>query len=212
MNLVELFLFAIGLSMDNFAVAVCIGLTMKKATLNKSLIVGLYFGVFQAVMPLIGYMIAKLFTDQIVGYNHWIAFVLLCFLGGKMIVGSFKKEGCSDRECPDEICGDRLCPGGKLPDNKKSTLKPAQMLPLALATSIDALAVGVSFAFLRVSIVPAVLFIGITTLTISILGVKIGNVFGTKFKSKSELAGGIIIILIGFKILFEHLNIISLFG
>ena len=212
MNPVELFLFAIGLSMDNFAVAVCIGLTMNKATLSKSLLVGLYFGAFQAVMPLIGYMIAKSFTDQIVGYNHWIAFVLLCFLGGKMIIGSFKKESCSDRECPDEICGDRLCPGGKLPDNKESTLKPAQMLPLALATSIDALAIGVSFAFLRVSIVPAVLFIGITTLIISILGVKIGNVFGTKFKSKSELAGGIIIILIGFKILFEHLNIISLFG
>jgi len=212
MNLVELFLLAIGLSMDAFAVAICIGLTMKKATLNKSLIVGLYFGIFQAVMPLIGYMTARSFTDQIVGYDHWIAFVLLCFLGGKMIVGSFKKEGCSDRECPDEICKDRSCPGGKLPDNKESTLKPAQMLPLALATSIDALAVGVSFAFLRVNIVPTVLFIGTTTLIISMLGVKIGNVFGAKFKSESELAGGIILIFIGFKILFEHLNIVSLFG
>ena len=198
MNLVELFFLAVGLSMDAFAVAVCAGLNMKKSVLYKAFIVGLYFGVFQAVMPLIGYMAATLFADQITSYSHWIAFGLLCFLGGKMIVGSFKKEGCSDRECPAEICSDRECPGQP---NKEMSLKPAQMIPFAAATSIDALAVGVSFALLRVNIVPAVLFIGVTTLVISMIGVKIGNAFGARFKTKAELAGGIILILIGLKIL-----------
>ena len=210
MNLIELFFLAVGLSMDAFAVAVCVGLTMKKITLKKSLIIGLYFGVFQAVMPLIGYMVAALFAEQIISYDHWIAFALLCFLGVRMIIGSFGKEGCHDRECPDETCNDRSCPGGKRPDNKEASLKPVQMLPLAIAASIDALAVGVSFAFLRVSIAPAVSFIGITTLLISMLGVKVGNVFGKKFKSAAELTGGIILVLIGLKILFEHLNIIVL--
>jgi len=210
MTFVELFLLAVGLSMDAFAVAVCAGLTMPRATIKKAFIIGLYFGVFQAVMPLIGYMVAALFAEQIISYDHWIAFALLCFLGGKMIIGSFKKEGCPDRKCPDGTCSDRTCPGGKRPDNKEASLRPAQMLPLALATSIDALAVGVSFAFLRVNIIPAVSFIGITTLVISMLGVKIGNVFGVRFKSKAELAGGVILALIGFKILLEHLNIISL--
>ena len=209
MNFIELFFIAVGLSMDAFAVAACAGLTMKKAAFKKLLIIGLYFGVFQAVMPLIGYAAAKLFADQIISYDHWIAFALLGFLGGKMIIGSFKKEGCLDRECPEETCADRQCPGGKRPDNKEISLKPAQMLPLALATSIDALAVGVSFAFLRAGIAPAVLFIGITTLVLSMIGVKTGNVFGTKFKSKAELTGGIILALIGLKILFEHLGIIS---
>ena len=184
MNLIELLLIAIGLSMDAFAVAVCAGLTMKKAGLKKMLTVGLYFGVFQAVMPLIGYLTASLFADQIINYDHWIAFILLCFLGGKMIFESFKKEEDQKGE---------------------ASLNPAQMLPLALATSIDALAVGVSFAFLRVDIIPAVLFIGTATFVISMLGVKIGNVFGIKFKSKAEIFGGVILIFIGFKILFEHL-------
>jgi len=209
MNFIELFILAVGLSMDAFAVAVCAGLTMQKATVKKSLTVGLYFGVFQAVMPLIGYMVAALFARQIISYDHWIAFGLLCFLGGKMIAESFKKEGCDDRACPAEMCGDRACPGGKRPDNKEASLKPAQMFPLAVATSIDALAVGVSFAFLQVSIVPPVLFIGLTTFVISMLGVKVGNVFGTRSKSKAELAGGVILVLIGLKILLEHLNIIN---
>ena len=208
MNLIELFFLAVGLSMDAFAVAVCAGLTMKKITLKKLLIVGLYFGVFQALMPLVGYLVASLFAKQIVAYDHWIAFALLCFLGGKMIVGSFKKEGCADRECPEETCADRACPGGKRPDNSESSLKPAQMLPLALATSIDALAVGVSFAFLKAEIVPAVLAIGLTTLVLSMIGVKIGKAFGTRFKSKAELAGGIILVLMGLKILAEHLGIL----
>ena len=185
MTYVELFILAVGLSMDAFAVAICLGLTLKKADFRKSLIVGFYFGVFQAGMPLIGYMAASLFANQIIDYDHWIAFVLLCFLGGKMILGSFKKECCPDTEV---------------------SLKPTRMLPLAVATSIDALAVGVSFAFLQVSIIPAVSLIGITTLIISMLGVKIGNAFGMIFKSKAELAGGVILILIGIKILLEHLE------
>jgi putative Mn2+ efflux pump MntP len=210
MNFIELILLTVGLSMDAFAVAVCAGLTMQKLNIKKTLIIGLYFGVFQAAMPLIGYFVATLFADKIITYDHWIAFALLSFLGAKMIIGGFKKEGCPDRECPYGTCDDRACPGGEKPDNNETSVKPAHMLPLALATSIDALAVGVSFAFLRVNIVPAVSFIGITTFTLSLVGIKIGNIFGTRFKSKAELAGGLILILIGLKILLEHLNIISL--
>ena len=190
MNLIELFILAVGLSMDAFAVAICAGLTMPKATLKKALIVGLYFGLFQAGMPLIGYFAGSLFADKITAYDHWIAFALLCFLGGKMIWESFKKEEASGEE-------------------QEASLGPKKMLPLAIATSIDALAVGVSFAFLRVSIIPAVSFIGVTTLSISMAGVKIGNVFGKRYKAKAELVGGIILVLIGVKILFEHLEIIS---
>ena len=206
MNFFEIFLIAVGLSMDAFAAAICVGLGMKKVTILKPLIVGLYFGVFQAVMPLIGYMAATLFADYINAYDHWVAMALLCFLGGKMIIGSFKKEGCPDRDCPDEICEDRSCPGRVRPHEQEAGLKPARMLMLALATSIDALAVGVSFAFLQVNILPAVLLIGITTFVISVLGVKIGNVFDARFKSKAELLGGIILTLIGLKILLEHLG------
>ncbi len=209
MNLLELFLIAIGLSMDAFAVALCSGLTMPKATIKKALIIGLYFGLFQAVMPLIGYILATQFADNITTFDHWVAFALLCFIGGKMIIGSFRKDGCADRECPAETCTDRECPGGKRPEKKEASLKPAEMLPLALATSIDALALGVSFAFLRVNIVPAILFIGTITLVLSMLGVKIGNIFGIKSKSKAELAGGIILVLMGLKILFEHMGFIS---
>lgn len=210
MSLLELFLIAIGLSMDAFAVAACFGLTMPKSTIEKALIVGLYFGFFQAGMPLAGYLLATQFADKITAFDHWIAFVLLCFIGGKMIVESFKKEGCADRECPAEICTDRGCPSGERPEKEEVSLKPGKMLPLALATSIDALAVGVSFAFLNVNIVPAILSIGIITLTLSVLGVKIGNMFGVKFKSKAEFAGGIILVLMGWKILLEHMGIISL--
>jgi Predicted membrane protein len=209
MNLPELFFIAIGLSMDAFAVAVCSGLTMPEATIKKSLLVGLYFGFFQAVMPLVGYLLATQFADKIIAFDHWIAFALLCFIGGKMLVGSFKKEGCADRECPAETCADRQCPGGERPNTKEASLKPAKMLPLALATSIDALAVGVSFAFLHVNIAPAILSIGIITLILSMLGVKIGNIFGVKFKSKAELVGGVMLVLMGLKILLEHMGIIS---
>ena len=209
MRIIELFLLAVGLSMDAFAVAVCAGLAMPRAVLTKAVIIGLYFGVFQAVMPLIGYMAATFFAGYIIAYDHWIAFALLFFLGGKMAVGSLKSEGCPDRECPDDICSDRTCPGGAKPGKEEASAGPAHMLPLAFATSIDALAVGVSFAFLKVSIIPAVSFIGVTTLLLSIAGVKIGNVFGLRFKSKAELAGGVILVLIGFKILLEHMGIVS---
>lgn len=190
MNILELLFTAIGLSMDAFAVAVCHGLSMQKAGWKKALIVGLYFGAFQAIMPLIGYLVGSQFFSIIVSFDHWIAFVLLAFIGSKMITGSFKKEGC--------------------PDTEEASLKPAKMLPLALATSIDALAIGISFAFLQVEIIPAVSFIGIITLALSMAGVKIGNVFGAKYKAKAELAGGIILVLMGLKILLEHLGVVSL--
>ena len=184
MSIPELLITAVALAMDTFAVGICMGLAMPKFSLKSALIIGLYFGIFQAVMPLIGFITASLFAQRIIAFDHWIAFGLLCFLGGKMIYGSFKKD---DGTCTEP------------------SLKPLIMLPFAVATSIDALAVGVSFAFLRVNIVPAILIIGITTLVISGVGVKIGNVFGSKHKSKAELAGGVILILIGVKILVEHL-------
>jgi len=188
MSLLELALLAVGLSMDAFAVSICIGLASPACAFRTYIVPGLYFGVFQAVMPLIGYFAATWFADSIIAYDHWAAFGLLCFLGGKMIVGSFKK---------DEQAG------------VGDSLSPKQMLPLAIATSIDALAVGVSFAFLSVSIIPAVLFIGFITLVISIVGVKIGSVFGVRFKSRAEIAGGIILILIGLKVPLEHMGILS---
>ncbi len=188
MSLFELFIIAVGLSMDAFAVAVCKGLSMRRATLKNALIVGLYFGIFQAAMPLIGYFLGISLADQITAYDHWIAFTLLAIIGGKMVYESFHKDADGEDE------------GGEVTFKK--------MLPLAVATSIDALAVGVSFAFLRVSIFPAVTFIGVVTLTLSMLGVKIGNIFGAKFKSKAELAGGVILILMGTKILLEHLEVI----
>jgi len=190
MSLIELFIIAVGLSMDAFAVSVCHGLTMRKADFKKALIVGLYFGIFQAGMPVIGYFIGSQFADKIVSFDHWIAFALLSFIGIKMAMESFKKD-------EDNV------------EVKEASLGFAKMIPLAIATSIDALAVGVSFAFLKVDIVPAVTFIGCITLVLSMVGVKIGNVFGIKFKAKAELAGGIILVLIGVKILVEHLGIIS---
>jgi len=201
MSFIEIFLLAVGLSMDAFAVAVCIGLTIKKSTIGKKLVVGLYFGFFQAIMPLIGFLVATQFARHIIQYDHWVVFGLLTFLGGKMIWGSFKKDNCPDRICTGTTCTDRTCPKEK----QEASLKPAKMLPLALATSIDALAVGVSFAFLYVSIVPAISIIGVTTLILSMIGVKVGNIFGLKFKSKAELAGGVILVLMGLRVLLENL-------
>jgi len=189
LNFVELFLLSVGLAMDTFAVGICIGLTFPKITLKKALIVGLYFGIFQAIMPIIGYYTATLFAERITVYSSWIAFGLLCFIGIKMIVDSFKKEDVPDEE---------------------HSLKAAKMLPLAIATSIDALAVGVSFAFLEVKLLPAVSLIGITTLMLSIIGLKIGNVFGIKFKSQAQILGGVILILLGVKILLEGLGILTI--
>lgn len=186
MSMWELFVIAVGLSMDAFAVAICKGLSVPKVTKKHALIVGLWFGGFQAAMPALGYWLGSHFQKQIESIDHWIAFVLLCLIGVNMI-----RESRGEAE---EF-------------NDSFTAKA--MLPLAVATSIDALAVGITFAFLQVKIVPAVSFIGIITFTLSALGVKIGNVFGAKHKSKAECTGGIVLILMGAKILLEHLGFLG---
>lgn len=194
MSLYILFLTAVGLAMDAFAVAICKGLSVQKARLSHMTITGLYFGIFQAGMPLIGYLVGKQFKSYVETFDHWIAFVLLALIGANMIREALSK----DDEC--EECSDK----------KNSSFGFKAMFPMAIATSIDALAVGVTYAFLPdVRIVPAVSFIGIITFVLSFIGVKIGNIFGTKFKSKAEFAGGVILILIGVKILLEHLGVIS---
>lgn len=188
MTLIDLFFIAVGLSMDAFAVAICKGLALGKINVKKAAIIGLWFGGFQALMPAIGYFIGYRFKDKITFLDHWIAFGLLAIIGGNMIKEALSKD---DQE----------------PD---ASLKCKDMLVLAIATSIDALAVGVGFAFLpSVPILPAVSFIGVITFTLSALGVKIGNVFGIKYKSKAELCGGIILVLMGLKILLEHLGILG---
>ncbi len=199
MGLWELFVIAVGLSMDAFAVAVCKGLSMKQMSWKNGLITGLYFGGFQGGMPLLGYLLGTGFKDMITSIDHWIAFVLLAFIGGHMIKEAFEKDEEGSSCGCDGNCGDKA--------NDSFDFKT--MAPLALATSIDALAVGVTFAFLQVDIVPAVSFIGVITFFLATLGVKIGNVFGAKFKSKAELAGGVILILMGLKILLEHLGILT---
>lgn len=186
MSIWELFVIAVGLSMDAFAVAVCKGLSVEKASKKHSIITGLWFGGFQALMPLIGYLLGVKFQSLITSIDHWIAFVLLSIIGLNMIKES--RSGC---------------------DEMDSSFTFKSMFPLAIATSIDALAVGVTFAFLSVDIVPAVSFIGVITFILSGIGLWIGNKFGCKFKSKAELAGGIILILMGLKILLEHLGVIS---
>ena len=186
MSFLELFIIAVGLSMDAFAVSICKGLSVQKLKFSHALIVGIYFGGFQFAMPLIGYFLGSQFEQLITSVDHWIAFVLLGLIGANMIRESF----------------------GKL-DELNDSFNVRTMVPLAIATSIDALAVGVTFACLNVEIVPAVSFIGVTTFVLSAVGIKIGNVFGAKFKSKAELAGGIVLVLMGVKILLEHLGIIS---
>ena len=186
MGILELLILAIGLSMDAFAVSVCKGLAMKKLEFKNMAIVGLWFGGFQALMPTIGYFLGVQFKNQITAIDHWIAFVLLGIIGANMI-----KEACS-KDDEEEV---------------KANLDVKTMFMLAIATSIDALAVGITFAFLSVNLVHAVTFIGITTFILSAVGVRIGNIFGTKYKAKAEIAGGIILILLGIKILLEHLGI-----
>lgn len=189
MGMIELLLIAVGLSMDAFAVAVCKGLALRKFSWRKAGVVGLYFGIFQGAMPLIGYLLGVQFKGFIVSIDHWIAFVLLGIIGVNMI-----REA---RRCDEEE---------GTPD---ASLDVRNMLGLALATSVDALAVGITFAFLQVEIVPAVSFIAVTTFIISVAGVKIGNVFGSRFQQKAEIAGGVILVLMGFKILLEHLGVIA---
>lgn len=186
MTIVELFIIAVGLSMDAFAVSICKGLSMQKMNWKNSLLAGLYFGSFQAGMPLIGYYIGIQFQEQITFIDHWIAFFLLSLIGFNMIKES--RESC------EEV-------------NDSFDIKT--MLFLAIATSIDALAVGVTFAFLKVTIFSAISFIGIITFLFSIIGIKIGNIFGAKYKSRAELTGGVILIFMGIKILLEHLQLFS---
>ena len=184
MDLLTLLTLAVGLSMDAFAVSICKGLAMREKVLGKGVIIGLWFGGFQALMPLIGYFLGSFFADMITKYAHWIAFVLLIIIGGNMI-----KEAMGEEEKVD------ACMDAK------------EMFLLAIATSIDALAVGVTFAFLKVQIVPAVSFIGCVTFVCSAIGVKIGSIFGSKYRSKAEFCGGVILILIGLKILLNGLGI-----
>lgn len=210
MSLVDLFFIAVGLSMDAFAVAICHGLSMKsKSNFKDAVVVGLYFGGFQAAMPAIGYLIGAQFSHLIADIDHWIAFVLLGIIGANMIRESLKKHGCKDRVCPEAVCRDRECPKLAEDEQEAATLHPKRMIPLAVATSIDALAVGVSFAFIKVDIVPAVSFIGCITFVLSAIGVCLGAAFGGKFKAKAEFAGGAILILMGTKILLNHLGVIS---
>jgi len=199
MNILELFLVAVGLSMDAFAVAVTIGLTQEKFSIKKALIVGLYFGAFQAGMPMIGYFGAGFFPARMFVFDNYIVFAILAYLGGKMIYDAVKSKQCNDRKCKHLPCADRACPA----DRKTFNFGPKQMIPLAVATSIDALAVGISFAFVEANVNVAVSFIGLTTLMLSMLGVKIGIIFGLKFKSKAIFVGGVILVAMGIHVLIE---------
>ena len=193
MSIFELFILAVGLSMDAFAVAICKGLATTKLKTRHMLITGAWFGGFQAIMPLIGYFLGTAFAKYVTAIDHWIALVLLCGIGGNMIKESFEKE--EENECECDNYGIKT------------------MFVMAIATSIDALAAGISlamdlkgnntYAFI------AVAFIGVITFTLSAFGVKIGNIYGAKFKSKAEFAGGLILILLGIKILLEHLGVIN---
>ena len=184
---IELLLIGVGLSMDAFAVSICKGLAMRRVNKKQAFVIGLFFGGFQALMPALGYLLGSQFESMITQIDHWIAFVLLGIIGSSMI-----KESREDEE--EEI---------------SASFDVKTMLALAVATSIDALAVGVTFAFLHVNIVWAVTFIGCTTFVLSAIGVKAGNVFGMKYKSRAELAGGVILILMGIKILLEHLGFLG---
>lgn len=185
MRITELFILAVGLSMDAFAVSICKGLSLGKISPKYMCIAGVWFGGFQALMPAIGYFMGSFFADMITKYAHWIAFILLLIIGGNMIRESFGEE-----------------------EELDSSMTVKSMFVLAIATSIDALAVGVTFAFLQVQIIPAVSFIGIVTFVMSAIGVKVGSIFGSRYHSKAELCGGIILIIIGVKILLGGLGIL----
>ena len=190
MGIIELFLLAVGLSMDAFAVSICKGLAVKKAGLREMGTCGVWFGGFQALMPLIGFFLGALFYKAISAFDHWIAFGLLAIIGGNMLKEAFSKE----EEC----------------ENCNCDMSFKTMFVMAIATSIDALAVGISLAMTGgVNIWLAVLLIGVVTCLLSAIGVKIGNVFGSRFEKKAEIAGGVILILLGIKILLEHLGVIG---
>lgn len=189
MGLIELFLTAVGLSADAFAIALCKGLKMPVLNKRHAVVIGLFFGGAQGLMPLLGWALGIQFERYITRFDHWIVFCLLCLIGGKMILEAVREGGEGD------------CRGDDL-DIK-------ELAVLAVATSIDALAVGISFAFLDVKIVPAALLIGVTTFLLSVLGVSIGHRFGMKYKKKAEIFGGVILCLLGIKILLEHLGVIA---
>lgn len=190
MGFFTLLLLAFGLSMDAFAVSICKGLSMKKATLRAGAICGGWFGGFQALMPLVGFFLGTMFADAIQAFDHWIAFGLLVIIGANMLKEAF----CGCCEC----------------ENQDADLSPKTMFVMAIATSIDAMAVGISLAMAGdTNIFLAVGLIGVITFLMSALGVKIGNVFGSRFEKKAQLAGGIILILLGLKILLEHLGVLA---
>ncbi len=191
MGLLELALIGVGLSMDAFAVSICKGLSMRKVDKKYMLVLAAFFGGFQALMPTLGWLLGSQFQSYITAIDHWIAFILLALIGGKMILDVIKEKGENEEVCPD--------------DSVRIDLK--EFFLLAVATSIDALAVGITFAFLQVKLASSVTIIGCITFCFTIAGVLIGNIFGTKFKDKATILGGVILIGIGVKILLEHLGI-----
>ena len=192
MTFIELFLIGVGLSMDAFAAAICQGLFMTRIKWGHALTVGLYFGGFQALMPFIGWMLGSQFADRIQQYDHWIAFILLVLIGGTMIREALSGDEEDAAQAETDL---RL-------DHKKLFL-------MAIATSIDALAIGVTFAFLETAILPAIGIIGCTTFCISVAGVAVGGWFGARYKKRAEITGGAILVLLGIKILLEHLGILA---
>lgn len=193
MGIIELALIGAGLSMDAFAVAVCKGLGMKRLNMRQAFVIALFFGVFQALMPVIGWVLGTGFQSYIAPVDHWIAFALLAFIGGKMLFDAFH-----DDERDDDAA------------SANAPLDLKELTMLAIATSIDALAVGITFAFLQVDIVPAVTLIGVITFALSFAGVAIGHFFGARFEKPATIVGGVVLILIGLKILLEHLGVIAI--
>lgn len=184
MSIIEIALIGVGLAMDAFAVSICKGLAMRRMNYKKAIIIAAFFGVFQALMPTLGYVLGTTFANKIAAIDHWIAFILLALIGANMIKEALSSD---DDECQDD------------------SLRLGDLIMLSIATSIDALAVGITFAFFNVSLLLSVSMIGIITFIICVIGVKVGNVFGEKYKSKAELAGGLILIVMGAKILIDHL-------
>ena len=184
MSIIEIALIGVGLAMDAFAVSICKGLAMRRMNYKKAIIIAAFFGVFQALMPALGYVLGTTFANKIAAIDHWIAFILLALIGANMIKEALSSD---DDECQDD------------------SLRLGDLIMLSIATSIDALAVGITFAFFNVSLLLSVSMIGNITFIICVIGVKVGNVFGEKYKSKAELAGGLILIVMGAKILIDHL-------
>ena len=204
MGVIELILTGVGLSMDAFAVAVCKGLGMRRIQWGQAVVIALFFGGFRALMPLVGWAVGSLFSSYITAVDHWIAFGLLALIGAKMLWDAFHEDGSDERTCNRQCAtcarrGTAACADAPVP------LDFRELTMLAVATSIDALAVGITFAFLGVNIVLAVALIGVTTFVLSLAGVVIGNQFGSRFEKPATIAGGVVLILLGCKILCEHL-------